>query len=124
MKSSDELPPYYRHMSSAELVEFMRTECAAVGKGYKTYGDAWEAKPEDMQEGLLHNILTQLEQLNEIQKDPLDSHQRFLKGGSWEDVRGLIFCHKRECRRIAKFCDLSLLKGNQYPVMDIRQKPY
>lgn len=101
---------YQQHLSDKEVAEFLRDEDAGgVGREYKTHGDVWNAKPEIVLTGLLHLILDELEKLNDEPKDQLELHSRWLT--DWYDrVVSLIAEHDQQCERIAKFCDLELLR--------------
>ena len=91
-----------------EVAQYFRTRGSTVGRDYKTYGDIWDIKPDVVQVGLLHLILDTLEEIHTPKLSPLEIHRIWLNHVRGEAERTLA-CHKKECDRISKFCDLKLL---------------
>jgi hypothetical protein len=108
----EELPLHEQHQTPKSIAQHMRGYGKDVGKTYRTLKAIWNAPNEELQTGLLHLIIDKLEEIADIlSKKPVDMmaghaawmfrfHQRAEK--AIED-------HKKECARVNKFCDVSLL---------------
>lgn len=115
IKHDTKLPACSRHKTPKDVAEYMRSEGRRVGRIYETHGSVWGA-PDDLQQvGLLHLVVDRLEEINKVLcKKPLD----MLAGQSAWLLRfhsravEAIAEHKRQCDRIAKFCDIELLRGD------------
>jgi hypothetical protein len=117
-----ELPLHSQHQTPKSIAQYMRGRGKDVGKIYKTLKDIWHAPNDELQIGLLHLIVDQLEEITDVlSKKPVDMmaghaawmfrfHQRAEK--AIED-------HKKECARVNMFCDVSLLGRDAKQFSDI-----
>ena len=102
--SSDEiLTGYSNHHDPEELAEYFCGKGANVGRVYSTYRDVWDAKPEEIQQGLLRLIVKELRKCTAkiCKTEALDVHREWLKWDR-EAVEDLIKSHERQRKRLVK----------------------
>lgn len=100
MERNERLPSWKGHLSEKQLAQLRIDECADVGKIYETWGDVWNADPNDVQIGLLELILQELKRKTATEREE-KRHRLFLLKYR-EKILKLIRGIEKEISRIEK----------------------
>ena len=117
-----ELPWHSRHKTAQGVAEYMRSEGRGVGREYRTHGSIWDAPNDLLQVGLLHLVVDRLEAIEKaLGEKPLDmmAGQAAWLSRFHQRAEKAIKDHKRECARVNKICDVSLLRRDAVLDQDI-----